>query len=509
MRIWWTSFLLLTAFLASQPAVAQEPAGEGGGKAQEPAADSKPEEEAKEPPAFQLPERSLKKFEKLLSEYLRPNKKPRADRFNKLEKFVHVPIGGHSALEDVPAIVSIANHARIFGSKTGKRGRVEMVSVKPQVHGFPGGIGTVSYALYLPKGYSDRELWPLIFCLPDNKKWTDQRAYIKEQWLNRSPEAAGKFIIAVPKPQSRGDSWMRRKSTARAMIALRHLIGTFDADKKNGGPAIDATRVYIEGDDAAANFAGRYGEIFAGAILRGANGKATDDSPDLRKAGGLSGLPAFCIYNSKDTPQREFAEKLKVASEGTHLAPVEGDALDGDAGQIVKWIEETAMVNQPKTIEFYVWDASFQRHHWIVVRDFDASVDPAPNFRATADRKTNEVRIEVEGINRFELFLNDALVDLNSKIRIVVVEGGKEIVFLEEKVQRKLGVMLEEMLASNHAWRAYPVQFMLDMPTLRERQRLLDIEAAAKKAAEKGAAGGASEEAEQKDTSDSAVSSDR
>jgi hypothetical protein len=141
---------------------------------------------------------------------------------------------------------------------------------------------------------------------------------------------------------------------------------------------------------------------------------------------------------------------------------------------------------QPRQIEYAVHDSSFQRHQWINVIDFDAGVEPAPSFTATADRAKNDVVIDVEGISRFELFLSDALVDLGKPVRIVVTEGDKEFPFFVSKegrdtVARDLGTMLGELLDSNQPWRAYPVKLLIDVAELRKR-----AEAAAAPPAEGG-----------------------
>jgi hypothetical protein len=475
----WLSALFLFSLLLGSGALAQEegtpPADAEGEK--KPAA-----EEPAEPPVFVLPERERGRLEKALSDYLQPGRKPRAERYKKLEKLVEKKIDGHSLLEDVEALTSIANQARLFNPKVGKKGRINEVKIPPDVHGFPGRIGTVFYDLYLPKGYTDRQLWPVIFCLPDNKKFPDGKTYINQRWLKPAPEAAQKFLIVVPRPQSRGDKWANAKSYARAMITLRHLLGTFEATSKTGGPAVDANRIFIEGDDVAATIAGRFSELFAGAILRGVNG--IDSKIDLAKGGGLGGLPAFLIFNTKKKTQRTFAEKIKAANDATRLVMVEDNDFTGNQETVAKWVGELEISRQPRKLEYFVYDGSFQRHYWIVVRDFDASVKPAPSFRATADRARNEVRIDVEGVNRFELFLNDALVDLGSKLRIVVTEGEKEYLFLEDTLRRDLAVMLEEMIASNQPWRAYPVRLLVDLPTLRARHA---EEEAARKAEEEAA----------------------
>ncbi|MHC4136501.1 MAG: hypothetical protein ACYS0K_16160 [Planctomycetota bacterium] len=470
------SVLLLVA-LAGQ-GLAQAKPVEGGDK---PKADAG--EAAKAPAAWKLPDKAAKKLEGLLKEFLHP-KKP-ADRKNtlqKLERFVAKEVDGHSVLEDVEAIVHMANRHRLFNPKlASKRGKIQLVEVKPEVHGFPGGIGTVKYHLYLPKKYSEKQLWPLLLCLPDNKKWPDGAKYIQDAWVKRSPKIVDGFIVVVPVPRSKGEDWKR--SYSRAMIALRHVAGNFEATKKHGGPAVDMLRIFIDGEDAAALVAARFPEMFAGAILHRCDGRA-ESGPNLRTSGRLSGLAAFAIFEEGHKRQKEFAERLQADNPAGMTARTEDVGPLGNAKTIAAWMEKLGTrAPQPSVVGYTIHDPSFQRHYWINVLGYEAAMKGDPIFDATADRAKNEVRIDIVGISRFELFLSDALVDLGKKVRIVVVEKDKEYEFFNDKVTRDVGGLLEELLATNHPWRIYPVKYVVDLADLRAKTAKLEAEKA--KAAQK------------------------
>ncbi|MHC4547233.1 MAG: hypothetical protein ACYTEZ_00515 [Planctomycetota bacterium] len=475
MRAFWSAVLLLA--LAGQGLTQDEPASEPGGD--KPGAEGKEAPEPpKEAPAWKLPEREAKRLEALLKDYLRPRRlEDRKNSLEKLQKFNAKDVGGHSVLEDVSAIVSMANRQRTFDPKVGKKGKVDLAEVTPAVHGFPGGIGTVKYHLYLPKNYTEKQLWPLIFCLPDNKKWPDGKKYLEEAWVKRSPKVADEFVVVVPVPQSKGEDWMEERSHARAMISLRHASGTFDAAKKSGGPAVDMLRMFIDGQDCAAVVAARFPEMFAGAVLHQSDGH---EKINVRKAGQLSGLAAYVIYDGNERLQLQFAEKLKADNPAGELVRSEDVGPMGSAKTIAAWMEKLGTrTGQPREIRYAVHDASFQRHYWINVLRYDASVKPAPMFIATANRATNEIRIDITGVTQFEVFLNDALVDLSKKVRIVVLEDDKELEFFNDKVNRDLTIMLDQLLSTNHPWRIYPARFLVDVPDLRARVAKQEAEKAA------------------------------
>lgn len=476
-------FLSLLLLFALGRAWAQDPGEKGGDQADPPAGEKAADEKKpapKEPPAWKLPDRERRSIERLVEEYLVPGHTERPRVLEKLERVVRKDIDGHSAMEDVPAFVAMANGCRVFNPKLARRGRILEVPIGPEVHQFPGGIGTVTYTLYVPKDYSDKKLWPAIFCLPDNKKWPSQEDYIKRVWLKSKTVAEG-YLVAVPKPDSKGESWSRAKSQARAMISLRHLMGTYDAEKKTAGPATDMLRVFVDGDDGAAETAARFCEMFAGAVLRHSDGRISG-GPNLRQIGGLAGLPAYCLIEPGKKRQAEFGKKLR----GMNDACLVVEAADGigDPAEIAKWMERLpARTGQPRSLEYTVHDQSFQRCYWINVLDYDATYKPAPWFEATADRATNEIRITVGGVSRFELFLNDAIVDLNRNVKVIVVDDDREYTFLDARVERNLAKMLTGLIRTNHPWRVYPARFDVDVVKLRNDWNAAQ---AAKKKAEEG-----------------------
>ncbi|MHC4940196.1 MAG: hypothetical protein ACYTHK_14705 [Planctomycetota bacterium] len=469
---------------------AQEPAGEEKQDPPKEGEEKKAEETPQEPKAFVLSEKDRKKVEKELNAFLVPSKKGRAEMARGLEKLDKKPIDGHSFMEDVTALTEISNHSRVFGSKAGRAGSVRSVDVPPEVHGFPGGVGTVKYWIRLPKGYRDKQLWPVIFCLPDAKAFPDTAKYIKDVWM-KSATAKEKYIVVAPTPAAKGKRWRTDPTSyARAMITLRHVLGTFDADRKTGGPASDYLRVFVDGEDMAAIVAARFSEMFAGAVLRGATG--TVGRVKLRAAGGLNRLPAYCVIKPGKGPQQKFVGILRADNAAT-VAVESEDSNAADPEAIVQWMEGLPKRTAPRSITYTIHDSSFQRHHWINVLRFDGSRKDPVAFDATCDRINNVVTINSNGLIQFEVSLNDALVDLNRVVTINVVEGDKTYEAWKGKLTRDLGAMLIELVESNQPWRVYPSRVSIDMPAIRA--------AAAEAEAEKKAEEAAKEETEKKGAS--------
>jgi len=453
-----------------------DPGKEGG---EEPA---KPAEPA-EPPAFRLGEKDQRKVEKALEKYLVPSKKSRAENQKAIEKLIAKGFDGHSLLEDVPALEVIANGSRVFGSKAGRKGAIVSVKVPPDVHGFPGGVGTVNYWLYLPKNYTDKKLWPVVFALPDTKAFPDTSRYLKDVWLKNSAAIRDGFIVAVPTPSAKGKRWRTdSKSYARAMIALRHVLGTFEGHSKTAGPASDYTRVFIDGQDIAALLGARFSELFAGAILRGTDG--TPGSINLRKYGQLHGLPAYCIVDPGKKSQRTFAMLVKEGNEDSVVVE-SADPIAADVESVAKWMAAVPARTQPREITYTLHDGSFQRHHWINVLAFDNTLKPPAGFTASCDRVNNVVTIQSRGLQQFEVSLNDALVDLNRDVTVKVMDDDQELIAYQGKAARDYSKVLTELIETNQPWRIYPVRISIDVPALRKSAAEAEAAAKAKAAAEK------------------------
>jgi len=461
---------------------AQEPAGEEKPNSPQEGEEKKAEETPQESPAFKLSEKDRKKVQKELSGFLIPSKKSRADLAKGLVKLERKSIDGHSFMEDVAALTDIANHSRLFGAKAGRAGALKSVEVSPKVHRFPGAVGTVKYWIRLPKNYRDKELWPVIFCLPDTKAFPDTSKYIKDVWM-KSSTAREKYIVVVPTPAAKGKKWRTDPTSyARAMIALRHVIGTFEATRKTGGPASDSLRIFVDGEDTAALVAARFGDMFAGAVLRGSTG--TIGRVKLRAAGGLNKLPAYCVVRSGKGPQQKFVGILK--GDNPACAAVEAaDVNAADAEEIVQWMEALPARAPARTISYTVHDSSFQRHHWVNVLRYDAAQKEPVGFDGVCDRINNTVTITNHGLVQFEVSLNDALVDLNREVTINVVEGDKTHVAWKGKLERDMGSMLTDLLESNQASRIYPARVSVDLPAVRAAAAEAEAEAAAAEANKK------------------------
>lgn len=456
-------------------------AGEGAeGSADDAADDAK--EEPKEPAAFKLLEKERKKLSKELRAYLVPSKKGREEMEKGIDKLNRKPIRGHSILEDVSSIADAANASRVFGSKIGRPGTITPVKVAPAAHGFPGSVGTVLYWIRLPNGYKDKKLWPVIFCLPDTRKYPDPANYMKSVWL-KSGTVKDKYILVVPTPAAKGKQWRTDpNSYARAMITLRHVTGTFDAARKTGGPASDYSRVFLDGGDMAAVVAARFSEMFAGAILRGASGSV--GSYKLHVAGGLNSLPVYALSKAGNPSQENFAATLKRDQPACSIESVP-DPMLADPQKIADWMEALPARGQPREIRYTIHDGSFQRHHWINVLRSSPVGGDAASFSAVCDRINNTVIIEQRGLEKFELSLNDALVDLNREVTVKVRDGDKEeLIAWSGKIERDLKSMLRELVESNQPWRIYPAHLSIDVPVLRAAAAI----EAAKKAAEAAAA---------------------
>ena len=201
--------------------------------------------------------------------------------------------------------------------------------------------------------------------------------------------------------------------------------------------------------------------------------------PNVRTNGQLSNLPAYVIYEAKSKRQQQFGEKLKADNKDSVLVTVEKAGPLGNAKAIAAWMEKLGTrTGHPTDLRYVVQDASFQRHYWLNILEFDGATKPDPMISATVDREKNEITIDILGISRFEVYLNDAIVDLSKKVRIVIVDEEKELEFYNEIVTRDLRRVLDELITSNQPWRVYSARLIVDVPDLRAKIQKLEAKKA-------------------------------
>lgn len=95
-----------------------------------------------------------------------------------------------------------------------------------------------------------------------------------------------------------------------------------------------------------------------------------------------------------------------------------------DSAAALTWFLEQAPRNSyPTQFEVTLTEAWQGRYYWVQALRFDppeaVPADKVARFKVAVDRATNTITIDSEYVYQFQLFLNDAIVDLGKEVKIV------------------------------------------------------------------------------------------
>jgi len=133
------------------------------------------------------------------------------------------------------------------------------------------------------------------------------------------------------------------------------------------------------------------------------------------------------------------------------------------ADDILAWVADKRRSMVPKEITLEPNHDRFNRAYWVDILVADSllttSGDERARLHAVADRAANRITIDAAGIERFEILLNDDLIDLSKEFTIVV--NGKAV---KETRRRSFGEMKARMLERNDWDYIFPVQYVSSVP---------------------------------------------
>lgn len=283
----------------------------------------------------------------------------------------------------------------------------------------------------LPKAYPKKnkefgkgmrsDPWPALVTLNEKEDYTGKKYPGFELLKRRYPKSDfGKmfehWVVMVPVAPA-GNYFDDRGGIRRELFTyqygqfLRHTHVDFD-------------RIILDGAAPALAAAPSQSVVFSGFIFR--KGAALDDeSKALVK--NYAAVPVFVIDNPK------LAEDLKEAG---HPNVTTAKASDGAA--LMTWMATCKRVT-PKKFSWNLQKPEHQFAWWVnleqanpnaALREIDVEV-------VDTEDDPNTINIEAKGITRMSLFLNDEILDLSRKVR-VVVNGNLE---RDEMVERDLDLL--------------------------------------------------------------------
>jgi hypothetical protein len=298
------------------------------------------------------------------------------------------------------------------------------------------------YAVWAPTKYNPKQAYPLILCIPD--KGVKPTDHLLEKW-NSEQIKENVILAAVPMPGDDLSQWTEM-GTEEKPGGAGNLLVVFREMKRIY--AIDFDRVYLagrgEGVAAAVAIASRFPDRFAGVIGRAGDVGETpcDNFKDLPTvfAGGGAGATKF--------------------SESIHNAGYENCTLKPDAQEadILAWMQEHARMSNPAEVILTPGTPIPNKAYWIEVPPFDGV--GIAKIKAKADRSTNTISIDGEGVTSVILYFNDLIVDLDKPVK-VVCNGAEHL----DQIPRSLTTTLNLMYSSrSDPGKVYTATKQYDLP---------------------------------------------
>ncbi len=268
--------------------------------------------------------------------------------------------------------------------------------------------GDLKFAYRLPKDYDPAgRVYPLLLTIPDEGE--PPARHLRDWWKQR--EILEEAVLVCPAMPSDLGEWDQLMVDGRRG-GLGHVLNAYRLATERF--AVDPDRVYAVGTGKgvpAALAAGNYGpQRFAGVI-----GRAGD-----------AGEMGVDNYGNLPTYFAGAGARARAFQEAAAAAGIEHCTLDPTAGEpeIWNWILSHPRETHPTTITVVPGKLFFPtRTYWLRVAPSAAVCRGV----ATVDREENSIRLESTGVSKLTLFLNDALVDLDEPVEILIGDERHEV----------------------------------------------------------------------------------
>jgi hypothetical protein len=325
----------------------------------------------------------------------------------------------------------------------------------------------VKYAIRLPRKYTEKKPWGTILSLPSGKEgsWMRPRDYFSKIWGKSA--IIEQFIMQIPHLPAELEmdpipNYSRDRAEEEENKRIGSVFGAFGFLINNY--TVDRARVFLDCGTETCGFGVRFATLFpdrwAGLILRDVT-----EVDDLR-IGNLLSVPILVLKTPNNAATVTAMKKRwdETCPGMMTVLDAKGDAPHLEsADDILAWVADKKRSMVPMKITLEPNHDRFNRAYWVDIHVADSllntSGDERPRLQAVADRAANRITIDAVGIERFEILLNDDLVDLSKEFTIVV--NGKAV---KETRRRSFGEMKRRMLDRNDWDYIFPVKYVSSVP---------------------------------------------
>jgi pimeloyl-ACP methyl ester carboxylesterase len=282
-----------------------------------------------------------------------------------------------------------------------------------------------AYFMRRPKGYDPKESWPLVFTLT-SRSGLQAEEYLEKVWAGESDFIKSTIFAAPELPADHDLSTVVDIRSERDVSAeapkrtwfLRNLGALLTTYR------LDTDRVYLEAVGDATPFAMRivslFPDRFGGLILRDPQGI------ENLTAGNCLLVPIL-IVGAKDG---ENVTKLsKMLEDAGHkkfkVLEGKGEAPYADTqAEVAEWLKTAKRDLFESEVQLMPAHDAFRRGYWVEIAagSYLNQVGPEdrPMVKVSADREKNRIEVTARNIEQVRLYLNDAIVDLDKEITLVL-----------------------------------------------------------------------------------------
>ncbi len=325
----------------------------------------------------------------------------------------------------------------------------------------------LKWGIYVPKKYKEKEPWKTIVCLPSGKagKWSKAADYFAKVW-----EGSGMMdshIVHIPQIPDGLEldpvpDYNRDGAEAQENNRNRTVLGTLGFVLNNYN--VERDQIFLDCGEEACGYGLRLASLFpdrfAGLILR------DPIDPDGLRFGSLSNLPVLMLKGGDNAQAVDSLKgRLDAACPGmVTVIDAKGAAphLDSSA-EILEWMAKQRRVMAPKKVVLEPNHDRFKKAYWVNIFTAESllttSGENQPRLLVEADREQNRITVEAKSVERFELLLNDDLVDLGKEFTIVI--NGKAV---QETRRRSFRDMQSRMVTRNDWDYLFPVRYVTTVP---------------------------------------------
>lgn len=329
----------------------------------------------------------------------------------------------------------------------------------------------LEYSYYLPKTYKPSVPHLAMWVLPGRASadagapFTKASDYFAATW-DKTP-LAGEAIFHLPNPIAGLEfdplpDFSREADDAEEQRRIDWMWGTY-AETLNTYN-VDRGRLFLDCGRGNCGFGLRFVSMFpdrfAGVVLR------EPVAVDGLRLGSLAGVPVLMVKSAATAAAVEGLQKrIEELAPGTvTVVDAVGEHPYKDlTPKLEEWLRSKRRNAMPSKVVIEPNHDKFNNAYWadIVVADrlISAAADKKPRLECIADRAANRITVKAVGVERFTIYLNDDLVDLDKEFTIVVNDKA-----VTEKKARNFRDMRENVIVRSDWELLFPVRYNATVP---------------------------------------------